>query len=59
MMFWLFIIGYPYFSSILFNLTKLRFVDNNIFNTPTKPMPSMLKLCGLFYAYHFRQQPLK
>ncbi len=34
-----------------FNLTKNDGVVNNVPNTPTKPMPSMLKLSGLFYAF--------
>ncbi len=58
-MLWSFTISYPYLYSILFNLTNLRFVGNNDFNTPTKPMPSMLKLCGLFYTCHLHQRPLK
>lgn len=38
-------------------LTRLSMMDINRLNAPTKPMrsfmPSMLKLCGHFYACHF------
>lgn len=36
--------------AVLFYLTDRRWGVNNVSNMPTKPLPSMLKLCGLFYA---------
>lgn len=42
--------------SALFCLTELSLVVNNVVNMPTKPMPSTLKLCGLFCASNTEAQ---